>query len=275
MRVPHLSVTMLFTLTLFALDSPDVQTAAQAQQPARPADAAVFRPKWKVGDAWIIETQSRQVQAREATDPARLSTKLQWKFTVRGIEKLGGRDCFRLGAECLSQQRPQPNVTVWIDTAALALRQIQTQVQVGGEMRTLTESYQFAGEQPTPVLSPLTALPIDLPLFLAGETKGTQTFQYESIPGPAGTKNVGDVGFAFQIEQGMTPADAEKAKGLLNEDFAKSLTTQPVVEVRLKTIDRQVKQLWRTKLPWPAYSDNGTTVARLIKVLPAANTDKP
>jgi hypothetical protein len=274
MRVTHLSVTMLFTLTLFALDSPDLPTAVQAQEAARPADAAAFRPKWKVGDAWMIETQSRQVQTRE-TDAARPGAKLQWKFTVQTIEKLGGRDCFRLGVKCLSQQRPQPNVTVWIDTTALALRQIQTQVQVSGDMRTLTESYQFAGEQPTPVLSPLTALPIDLPLFLAGETKGTQTFQYESIPGPAGTKNVGDVGFVFQIEQGMTPADAEKAKGLLNEDFAKSLTTQPVVEVRLKTIDRQVKQLWRTELPWPAYSDNGTTVARLIKVLPTANTDKP
>ena len=40
--------------------------------------------------------------------------------------------------------------------------------------------FEFSSGQPSPVLGPLTALPVDLPLFVGGEAKGMQTFAYET-----------------------------------------------------------------------------------------------
>jgi len=54
-------------------------------------------------------------------------------------------------------------------------------------------------------------------------------------------------------------------KGLFADIFAKDVAVQETVEVRIKGFDRQVRQLWQKGLPWPVYSDNGTTVSRLVK----------
>jgi hypothetical protein len=56
------------------------------------------------------------------------------------------------------------------------------------------------------------------------------------------------------------------AKSLTDDAFSKSLTTRPVTEVRLKSLGREVRQLWQAQRPWPIYSDNGYTVARLVSV---------
>ncbi|MGE0756410.1 MAG: hypothetical protein AB7O38_05300 [Pirellulaceae bacterium] len=268
MRWKWLNNLLLLTALLAGGSMDHARPTVAAQEPA---GGEAFRPKWRVGDAWIVETQTRQLQAREADGPNSQGAIVRWRFHVQSLEKVAGRDCFRVTAECVSQAGPR--VILWIDSVALALRQTQTQMRVGGELRTLTESYEFAGDQPTPVVGPLTALPIDLPLFLGGPTKGTQAFQYESIPGPVGTKALGDVGFSFQVEQGLDTPEPKQVEGLLYDDFAKSLTPGQVVEVQLKTADRQVKQLWQPGMPWPAYSNNGATVARLIKVIPAPAAD--
>ena len=64
----------------------------------------------------------------------------------------------------------------------------------------------------------------------------------------------------------MRPAEV---KGLLADEFAKDLRVRPAVEVRLKRFDRQVRQVWQAGLPWPVYTESGSTTARLIKVIPA------
>ena len=47
------------------------------------------------------------------------------------------------------------------------------------------------------------------------------------------------------MQQEIKLADQAATKGLLAENFAKDLDTQPLVEVNLKASDRQVRQLWR------------------------------
>jgi hypothetical protein len=237
------------------------QTQAQGQQ-----QQAQLKPQWQQGQRWIVETIARQTQARSDQAQAQADP-VRWEFRVVGVERVGDRDCFRVDVICLTQGRAQVLARLWADRDSYALRQVQAQLPVQGKTRTITEKY--SSEHPTPVFGPLTALPIDLPLFLANQPKGAKQFSYEATSG-AGEKDADELGFAFEIEQDVKAVDAARAKELVPQAFAKDLEKQPVMEVTLKGSGRQVKQLWRPNLPWPVFSENGSAEARLIEVLPPA-----
>jgi len=256
-----------------SLLTPPNRSVAAEDRTSDPAGTESFKPQWNVGQSWIVETQSLQVQTREKPADQDPMPVVQWQFTVEEKEKLAGRNCYRVQVQCREQGRPQPQVTLWVDADSLALRQFQTQLPVPGGFRTITESYRFEGNQPAPVMTPLTALPVDLPLFLPGKTKGLHSFQYETVASPAGQKAIGEVGFAYSIQQTIDTPKPEGVKGLFHEGFVKSLPVRPVATVRLKTFDRDVRQVWQAEQPWPAYTDNGSTVARLVKVIPAQPAD--
>jgi hypothetical protein len=242
------------------------------EPPSKPDDnpgVQQVKPRWRVGDRWIVETLTLQLQARRDTRALARGKPVRWEFTVKGQEKVGARDCYRVEVRCLVDGRPQPLTTLWCDQQSLALQQLQTRLPVPGGYRAVTENYQSPGGQPSPVLAPLTALPVDMPLFLGAEAKSTERFTYETHSSPDGQKAVGEVGFAFEVEQQIARAEPEQVKGLLAAGFAKDLKSQPVTEVRLKAFNRQVYQLWQPDLPWPSYSDNGSTVSRLVQVIPA------
>lgn len=237
-------------------------------------DADRFKPNWTIGDRWVVETQTKRPQAADTDQASRTGPPVRWQFSVQAREKVGGRECFRVEVQSVQERAfPQAKISLWVDRNAWALVQCQTQLWVAGVQRTITESYQFPGQQPTPVMGPLTALPVDFPLLLGGRMKGTQAFSYEAVPGPSGTKDIGDLGFAFDVTQDLDARPSEHARKLLHADFVKSLEARPMLEVKLKTFHREVKQLWQAGLPWPAYSDNGVTVARLVKQIPARNVN--
>jgi hypothetical protein len=236
------------------------------------AGAEQIKPRWRPGQKWEVETLSRQLPFGSNPGREPKPKAVLWEFTVLEPEKVAGQPCYRVQVQAKVGQRKQPMTTLWLDQKSMALRQVQTQLPVQGAFRTVTESYQTAGGQPSPVMSPLTVIPLDMPVFLEG-TKG-QKFTYEAVSGPEGKKDPGDVSFAFEVEQDVARAsDADvkalQGKGLLTEDFTKDLAAKPFVEVKLKTYDRKVRQLWQAGLPWPAYSSNGVTQARLVRVLPA------
>ena len=244
-----------------------------APEPAGPAEASVsLRPTWRVGDRWVVETRTRAIQVRE--EPADEAAAVRWEFVVAGREAFGGREAFRVRVRCLDQG-PGPAVTLWVDAATLTLRQVQAQLPTPGGFRTVTETYRADADLPTPVLGPLTALPLDLPAFLPSGAKGLETFQYEALPGPAGTKAVGEVGFLYAVQQTVEPADAAGIKGLLDGPFAADGDRQPARRVRLRGSDRSVEQLWKPALPWPVWSNNGRTTARLVEVGRAESEGPP
>lgn len=238
------------------------------------ADAEQLKPRWQTGQKWEVETlnQLSQYGGKRDKEPKRKA--VLWEFKVLEGDKLGGKPCYRLQVQAKVGSTQQPLTVLWLDEKSLALRQVQTQMRVQGKLRTITESYQSASGQPTPVMTPLTAIPLDMPVFLEGDKAGLGKFSYEAFSGESGKKDAGDVGFAFDIEQRMEPVgdDAVKelqSKGLLAESFTKELAAKPFVEVRLKTPGRQVRQLWQPGLPWPAYSSNGVSQAHLLRVIPA------
>lgn len=236
-------------------------------------DVAPFRLAWQVGDRWTVEASSRQPQksgeAAEAVQP------VAWQFTVTAVEPIGERPCFRVEATCLEGDRPQPRVVFWVDREWGVLRRLQTDLPVAGGFRTMIETYEPVDGQPSPVLAPLPALPLDLPL-LAGpvaEAKGSRKSLYEAIPGPEGRKAEGQLGFVGEVEQSLDSGPLEGVKSLLHDDYAKNLgaaTEEQVVEVRLSAPHGRVRQLWQAGRPWPVYADNGLTAARLVEFTPAA-----
>lgn len=252
-------------------------TLAQPPNPpiGPPVEVAVekLRPRWKVGDRWVIETESQQVQRRETIDKKTPPSKpLTWRFTVQAEEQVAERPCFRVQVQCVDPQVQAPITRLWVDRDSYALRQVQTQHTVAGEVRTMTESYAFPTGQPSPVVvAMLVLLPVDLPVFQQADTKGAKSFEFEAIQGPAGVKAFDELSFAYAIEQSVSGAQPDQVKGLFHEEFSKSFTREPLANVQLNTRHRQVRQLWQANLPWPAYSDNGVTRSRLVRVEPAGD----
>ena len=118
-----------------------------------------------------------------------------------------------------------------------------------------------------PVLTSLTALPLDLPAFPSqealGHGKGAGTFSYTSQPLPAGAKDPGIIRFAHVVEQTIATA-RPKALESLAPGFAKDPGVRPIIEVQLKTRRSSVLQLWQAGHPWPLYANNGRTQSRLV-----------
>lgn len=249
--------------------------ADRGKEPGHEVNLEPLKPQWNVGDRWIVETSTLRIQVADKQRSPSRGRPVRWQFTVRGIEKRGEGECFRVEICPLLPGRAQPVTTLWVDRGSLGLRQFQTQLPVAGGFRTVTESYRPAGGQPSPVLGPLTILPVDMPVFLSGAEKGSTTFLYETIVGPAGEKAVGDVSFTMEVQQSVSRPKPEQIKGLWDDAFAKDLQARPVVEVQLKCFDRRIRQFWEPGRPWPTLIDNGTTQARLVKVIPAQPHDQP
>jgi hypothetical protein len=234
-----------------------------------------YRPRWQVGQQWVVESVNTQLPTMRDLLSIQPAKPIPWQFQVKGVEKIGLRHCFKVQVTCQVPGPQQPVTTLWVDQQTMTLQQLQTQLPVPGGLRTITESYRSASGQPTPVITPLTVLPLELPVFLQG-SKGTTKFTYEAAAAPWGTKGVDDVAFAYEIEQVLTRPAPDQVKGLVPEAFTKDLQTKPVLEVRLKGLgSSRVRQLWQEGLPWPVFSDNGSSKARLVKVLPPSPHPQP
>ncbi|MCA9268505.1 MAG: hypothetical protein KDA41_08535 [Planctomycetales bacterium] len=230
---------------------------------AQAAGDSLDRPKWDVGDAWTIETVSQRMQGREE-NPATAPIPVRWRFQVANVEKLAGRDCYRIEIDCLARGRIRPKSVIWIDEESGFLRQYQTEVAVGGKMRQIVESYDHARGVASPVITPMNALPIVMPAFLPKGSK-VNSFTYTSVPLPAGakTKDLGLISFAQEVSQTSSKA-GPKALEIIPRGLSKSLENKPVTEVKIGTYNGEVQQLWQSGQPWPVYVDNGRTKAYLV-----------
>ncbi len=241
-------------------------------QEAPPADLKPqeFKPRWKVGQKWVVETVSSQTQINRDLKGAPKPKPVKWHFEVQGIEKVGGDDCYKVEIKCEAGKRVQPVTTIWSNAKTMMMQQFKTQVPVQGEFRPVTEQYKQSGARPAPVIAPLSVLPLEMPVFLddAGTKEGKQTFDYEVISGPGEAKALGDVSFGIQVEQEVSAPPADYAKGLnLPEDFSKGLEKAPLMKVEIKASRKgKVEQLWQPGKPWPVFSKNGATEARLVSV---------
>ncbi|MBM4091623.1 MAG: hypothetical protein FJ276_19675 [Planctomycetes bacterium] len=241
------------------------QSGDAIQLAQRDVALEAIRPTWQVGDRWIVETVTAAV-AERGGGTSEEGVTLRWEFTVAGIEPLEGHPCFRVDVRCLQPASGDLQSVFWADRESLVLRQVQTRLRVAGQYRTLSESYQFPDGRPSAVQTAFSVVPLDLPVFEREPVKGARTGTYEALPGPAGPKTPDQVGFLIQIEQQMAPANAAQVKEMLHPEFAKSLTEETdLAEVRLRSLQGEVRQLWRAGCPWPLRAENATTVARLVE----------
>ncbi len=222
----------------------------------------VKRPDWKTGDSWVVETKTRRIQVRES-EPARKPARIRWRFHVRGVEPIAGRDCYRIDIECLAKGRLQPATVIWCDKKTLFLQQFQTQLATNGRYRVIQESYSVPKGMSAPVMPPVTALPIALPAFVMAGSKGMGSFTYTSQATSAGSKAPGLLRFAHTVQQDLrTPS--RKRLSEAKQGLSKSLDGADVTEVKLKSTSETIVQLWKKGSPWPVYTENGCTQAWLV-----------
>ncbi len=236
--------------------------ASLAPAADEPRQMEKFRPQWQLGQQWTVQTQSRQQQTAL---PRQQSVTARWQFDIEAVEPVQGKPCWRIAVrpQQAEQVLPEPKTTIWVDQAAAAIRQIETQLRTPRGYKTVTESYPM-GAQAAPVVGPLSVLPIALPQFPESGLKAVGAFEYETVSGPGGIKAVGEVGFTTEVRQELAQPTADGLKGILDDPQIKSLGDDPLVEVKLTTPDQTVRQIWRQDSPWPIYADNGVTQMRLV-----------
>lgn len=226
------------------------------------AAVALARPDWHVHDSWVIETLTQRSQIRETT-PARASARIRWEFTVGGIDKVAGRDCYRIEIQCLAEGGLKPATKIWCDQETLFIRQFQTSMPGAGRQWLIQESYETPADQLAPVLAPLTAIPLGLPAFVQKEAKSSGEFTYTSQALPAESKDLNLLRFAHTTKQTVRQPGA-KSLQQVPAVFAKDLEQKPVREVELTDQQQTIIQLWQQDSPWPVYANNGVTEAWLV-----------
>jgi hypothetical protein len=268
MRKPNAFAAVIVWTTAIGLISLIQWMAAAGAQEDEAQPLPLEPPRWRVGDTWTIESVTRREQGREdtpATEPARL----RWKFHVAKLEPIAGRECYRIDIRCLAKGRMQPDTTIWCDKETKFLRQFQTQLPAAGQYVLVHESYT-AEQQASPVLPPVTALPVAMPAFVQKGAKSSGSFNFTSQPMPAGAKDAAVIPFGHVAEQSVRKPSA-KTMQLVPESYSKSLEQQPIREVQLSDGSQTVVQLWQADVPWPVYTDNGHTQAWLVPDSAEAN----
>jgi len=233
-----------------------------ASEPTAPEHG--FLPRWQVGQEWLVETESAIAQGNRLEQPGQPAGRgrpLRWLFTVQEIEKLEGHDCFRVTVHCQIPGGDEPVCVLWFDRRALVLHKVQTRFRVQGGFRTLSESY-FADGGTAPILGPLPVLPLDMPL-LDGTAKN-RSFTYQAATGEERDRGREGVRFGFEVEQQIVSVEWEQVRHLLGAERRQK--DGALIEVRLQgSGGLPVRQIWQRGLPWPAYSDNGCSVSRLMR----------
>jgi hypothetical protein len=226
------------------------------------------KPRWKEGDQWTVETLQRVLQSRNTKQ--RQVPPVRWHFKVGKSEQIDGDDCYKLEVTCLADGVKDTRPTkLWMNKKTLGLQQIDVQLPIQGQYKQVREKYKGQGHV-APVFVPVTAIPLDMPVFLPAGEKGLSEFTVRvSIPDEDGKKDLGDVGFRFRIKQNTKVPDADGIKGLIHEEFAKGLTAKKTLEFNFEGGHRQARQIWQEGQPWPLYSSNGPTTAKLIEFKPA------
>ena len=225
-----------------------------------PDNLEQFRPHWKAGDRWIVETQQIQQQMSVEQKPATA----RWEFRVQRQTLLQGKLAWQIDVS--PTDAPHPRSTLWIEQKTGVMRRITTELPTREGFRSVTECYQH-NNTAAPVLGPLPALPVGLPLFPRRGIKSLGNYTYNVISGHEETKALGEVGFSVSIKQNFSRPGQDLLQRLQREQPAiKSAEAQSLLEVKLTTADGSTRQIWSQRQPWPLLSDNGVTRARLVAV---------
>ncbi len=126
---------------------------AEAAVGAQEVVPVEYKPIWKAGQTWCVETVSRQSPVCRDTKALPASKPVRWHFEVRGIEEIDGAECFKVVVKCLVAGQ-HPVAIFWVDQRSMTLRRVQTELPAPEGPRMLTESYRSASGQPFPAFAP-------------------------------------------------------------------------------------------------------------------------
>ena len=259
-------------MVTFAIEAPakpvKPQTQEQRQAKIPEERKGKLGPQCEVGDSWTVETSTAQIKSATESNTDRVD--VQWKFTVESIEKIAERDCFRIQATCLEPGHTQPEVTLWIDRDNGMLVRMTSRVMVQGEWSEFTETYVSNDGSAVPVLGVIPALPFDMPVFESEDSsdevsvKSLDSKSYEILSGNVTEKALDTLAFTQEVNQTVT-----KPEEVFMKSLDDTLPQDETVQVEINGGRQTVKQVWAPGNPWPVYSDNGVTEARLIDFVPA------
>lgn len=280
-------VVVSLALALVAAPSWGAPVSARAAPAEAAGPVQLVAPTWTRGDTWTLKVryrplvlgkEARRKAAAAAARPARrgsLAARLRreqrlttyWTFKVAGVEQVpGGRMALvqakdkdgakdALSSLLFRSETPREDAPTFF-----GLSEGKFLGSVGGEAQVLRKVFWTPPDSARPVFPEASVIPHGFPVLpaVAGRT--------DVFPD---TRVVGDMPFAFDTEQTVTPG--VRAVDLGGEDLAEDLTRAgyPVEDLLLVEMVRpfdqvRARQLWAPGLPWAVWGEGPAASYHLV-----------
>ena len=236
-----------------------------------------YGPNWKVGDKWSVNVTTNNIQGVEQ----KKSKPTKWDFKVEKVVPIRGVKCFQVKVATATEPNDHPIVYFWVDSELGAMKRVTVYDWDGEEWKEHTEFYNVADDKPVAVVSNVSTVPIDMPIFpvegvkdLADGEIGSGSYDSTSVSSTLpGVKDAEEsVPFSFDVKETVRDMTTEGAKSIADfeeSEYAKALTdaaADETIEVELSLGELGTcKQIWTPNAPWPAYSQNGDRESVLVE----------
>ncbi len=181
------------------------------------------------------------------------------------MARIQGRDCFQAKITVVDAAPGSPVAHIWVDYETGALVRVATLTLVRGEWVKRVQTFQGSNGKATGVFGAIPCLPLDMPLFSEDGSKalGGGEEIYSTVDGDEGSKALDAAAprFSYKVKTSAQPLSAEGAKAL--GGGAEGLGD--ALEVTMDGGARKARQIWTPNSPWPVYSANETSEARLVE----------
>ena len=229
------------------------------------AGPAAYRPKWAVGDWWTVDSQ---IYDRAENLPGGTPHWLEietWKFAVDATNSVDGQPCYEVSVRPTGQNRcPYWFSYFFRESDLLVMRRQLHQPGIGKSSRAPSEptvETTFSKDEEVPfVQADFPNLPVAIPHFggtISNAYRQTSTAA-KHLDRAANSQAhsrlfAGAVNQTFDANaqlQKNPPAGRRSAKVVAVNNTPNS----GVIKISLSN-DKQEKQEWNAKLPWPAYAE--------------------
>jgi hypothetical protein len=236
---------------------------AMAGSPSTPMTLSNCRPKWAVGDWWIVESQRYdRGENRAGATPGWLE-KENWRFSVDRTNSIEGEPCYEVSVKPQGQNLcPYSFVYSFRISDLLVMRRELRQPSLGktgrGSSAPIVES-NYSKDEEMPFLQPdFPNLPLAGPHFAGGATnsyRATAFSQRNPQPNAGATPKCSRL-FTGSLNQSFQPGAKlafESSPGA--KSFAPQSNSKSGVVVLAPSTDKFERQSWDSARPWSVYSE--------------------
>ncbi len=236
---------------------------AQEVAASQASDLGSFKPRWQVGQAWVVEAHVPRLQLATEVDRSQALVSLRWRFAVEKIDNLLDEPCYLIEARPQDVEPEGLCLRLWVSTEALLLKGWELLFPCGGVVASTGEMFRGGDFPAYPASVPFMLVPIAFPVWEEIPLKDIAEFHYEARVGLAAVKDLQESRFYIAISQCVDKPDERYVKSVLNRSVDQ-LGNRDLLRIELQSSLGHWQQLWMAGQPWPVWASNGIVTSRLV-----------